>query len=534
MKRNGIFSASALLSTLFLVSSCAVNQTTVEQDDVYAQRSRAVDRGYQSPDYYYDGQTSALSEDQDFYADEYSDEEYFDGDQYYEDEYFESEYADRFNRFYYSGPNSFYFDPWIDLWSPYAMYGWNGYRYYNYPFYNSMSFGFRANRFGLFYDPFFSFGHFNYFYSPLHRHLYYGSPYWGAYSYYNYFGNPWMSYPGGYGPIYGGGGYYNGRNMSVRSAARDMQNTRSGGVGTRNVDGQAIARDANGRIINSRLANNGRVTGNTQVRGNGTRDAGQIRSVQSNTNRGNTQGVRNVGTTRTTTQQGGTRNTQNVGTRATGTTRNTTNTTRQTMSTGSSRNTGSGSAVRNSGSSTRSTGSTTRSTGSSGGSTRSTGSSTSRGNSGGRGSYQFQAPQGFSSAIQSSPSRNVNTYNNAMPNAASRSVTAVTSRPTGMHAIPTSVNRAELINSAISSSPYGSMGRTSVSYSRNSASNTRNNNSVHNFRNSPEMVVGGGGASVGGGSAAGGGGAVSAGGGGGRATSASSGGSSTRTGSRGN
>src|SRR5688572_22159330 len=124
MKANSLkISILASVSLLYL-GACSTSRQVAFRDDVYNNKTQAVEENYQSPDYYYDegAEPARQYANGGYYEDEYTDEGYYDDT--YADEYNGSEYANRINRFYYYSPGMSYYDPWFDPW--YGYNSWYG------------------------------------------------------------------------------------------------------------------------------------------------------------------------------------------------------------------------------------------------------------------------------------------------------------------------------------------------------------------------------------------------------------------------
>lgn len=254
MRTNKILTGGWVLAAILALSSCSTSRQVTLKDDMYnTKTSDRTSNVYQSPDYYYsDGTVSDQNHSQNngYYADDYSDQEYNEGG-----EYDDLEYANRINRFYYASPGMTYYDPFFDPWYGYGGFGM-GFGWNNWGWNNgfSVGFGWGWNR------PYYGWGN-SYWGSPYYGYgwgnPYYGGGYWGMNSYYNNWGHPYYG-NGYYGGGYYGGGYYNNRpnRTSVRSDGRDRFNTRvpnNGGVRDVSTSSRrgsnTVIRDDNGRIV---------------------------------------------------------------------------------------------------------------------------------------------------------------------------------------------------------------------------------------------------------------------------------------------
>jgi len=74
MKANRIVLGGLALTIAVTISSCSTSKQIAYKDDMYNNRQANVDQPYQSPDYYYTDE-QYTEQNNDYYADEYSDEE---------------------------------------------------------------------------------------------------------------------------------------------------------------------------------------------------------------------------------------------------------------------------------------------------------------------------------------------------------------------------------------------------------------------------------------------------------------------------
>ena len=68
MKSNRLIVSVIAVAALFVLNACASYHTGTFRDDVYHPQAQAVEKPYQSPDYYYDADDAA-GRDDGYYAD---------------------------------------------------------------------------------------------------------------------------------------------------------------------------------------------------------------------------------------------------------------------------------------------------------------------------------------------------------------------------------------------------------------------------------------------------------------------------------